>query len=111
MEVLRNAGGEERCHLSPELGAKQAEKVRLCNENYALHPCRQPTFFEELGELVRKVHRGALVTRIPSIGRVASLSMAVEISLRARFEIMVLDATRGVVDTLEDAELLSLVLE
>jgi hypothetical protein len=111
VKVLRNTGRDELSHIAPELCAKQAEKVRLGYENDAAHALRQPTVFEELGELVRKVHGGSLVTRIPPIRRVAPLGVAVEIPLWARFQVVVLETARGVVDTLEDVELMSLVLE
>ena len=42
--------------------------------------------------VVRELNRGALVTRIPAIRRVTPLSVAVEISLWARFEVVVPDA-------------------
>jgi hypothetical protein len=61
MEVLRYAGRDELCRFLPELRTKQTEKVWLGDENDAVHALRQSTLFEKPGEVVREVHRGALV--------------------------------------------------
>jgi hypothetical protein len=111
VEVFRDRGRDERCRLTSKLGAKQAEKVRLGYQNDAVHALRQSTFFEELGEVVRELPGGALVPRIPPIRRVAPLSVAVEIPLWTRFEVVVFDATSSVLDGPEKFEISSPMLE
>jgi hypothetical protein len=83
----------------------------LGHENDALHAASRPSRLEELGELVGEGRRGTLVKRTPSIRCMASLRVAVESPLRARFEVVVFDATSRVLDGPEKFELSSLVLE
>lgn len=111
VEIFRDVSDDQIARPVPEFGAKQAEKVRLGNENDALHTLCGSAFLEQLGEVVREAQGGAFVTRPATIRRVASLRVTVETPLWPCFQIAVFDAACRMIDAPKKTELLPSVLE
>jgi hypothetical protein len=111
VEVLRHGVADDGTRSVPEFGKKQAQKVRLGNENDSVHTLHRSAFVENHGELVRETPRCTFMMRIAAIRRVASLRMTVETPLGPGFQVPVFGPSSRLIDGPEKNELSPFVLE